>query len=360
MTPEARALPGLRTPRAIAGRAIGPEEPAWIVAEIGVNHDGDPRRAAELIESAARAGADAVKVQCFRAGALAAPEAALSAYQRPGAAAAAGQREMLARLELSRGAYPRLRAAAVERGLAFLASPFDEESLEFLLSLELPAIKLGSGELTNAPLLRRAAAAGIPMMLSTGMADWGEIEGAVLEARRSGPLDPILLQCVSAYPTPLGAANVRAVETLARRTGCLVGYSDHTLEDEPALAARALGACILERHLTHDRGASGPDHAVSLEEEDFRRWCAAIRRLEEALGDGEKTHTPLEEEGRRNARKSLHARERIPAGAVIDGEMLALLRPGGGLGPEAWERVVGARATREIDEGARILEEDLA
>lgn len=332
----------------IAGRSIGPEQPAWIIAEIGVNHDGDLKRALELIDLAATAGADAVKFQVFDSARLAAPQAPTSDYQR---AEHLNQRSLLESLQLQPEWLPELRDAATSRDLVFFASPFDERSLEWVLALEPPVIKLGSGELTNVPLLRRVASTGLPLLLSTGMADWAEIEAALDLVAECTSQRPILLHCVTSYPTPLTEANVRAVSTLAARSGCLVGYSDHTEELEPSLAARALGACVLERHLTYDRDASGPDHRTSLEGKEFGAWVASIRRLEVALGSGEKRHHEIEEEGRRKARKSIVAVQPIAPDECITAAALSTQRVGRGLSASHWDSVVGTRAQRRIEPG---------
>ncbi len=341
----------------IGARAIGPAEPAWIVAEAGVNHDGSVERALALIDHAAAAGADAVKFQCFDAELLAGRDAPLCGYQAERAPGAADQRRMLEALELPVEAWPHLARHAAERKIEFFASPFGVESLALLLDLGVRAIKLGSGELTDVALLRNAARSRLPLLLSTGMANWEEIERAVDVVRCAGAPDPILLHCVTSYPTPLGDANVRAVCTIAARTGCLTGYSDHCEEDEPSLAARALGACVLERHLTWDRAAAGPDHAASLDPVRFRSWVGSVRRLEASLGDGAKRHTLLEEEARRSVRKSLVARAPIAAGTEITERLLAARRPAGaGLGAEEWDRVIGRVARVEIGTGEPLAE----
>ncbi|MGE3166719.1 MAG: N-acetylneuraminate synthase family protein [Planctomycetota bacterium] len=344
----------------IAGRRVGSQEPAWIIAEVGVNHDGRVDRALELIRAAARAGADAVKFQAFRADDIAAAGAPVSRYQRAVGVAASDQRELLRTLQLEFDDLRRLASAAREHGLVFLASPFDLPSLDDLLRIGVPALKLGSGELTNLPLLRAAAAAGVPILLSTGMANWAEITSARDTLVDAGAPAVALLHCVTAYPTPLADANVLAVRELVRRFGGVVGYSDHTEGVEASLAARALGASVLERHLTYDRAARGPDHAASLEPASFAEWVSSIRRLETALGNGQKLHTPLEEEGRQNARKSIVARIPIAAGTRLLPEHLVTRRAAGGIGAEAWDRVVGRRCARALAAGGILHEEDLA
>lgn len=349
----------------LGSRVMGPHRPAWIIAEIGVNHDGRLDRAVELIHAAARAGADAVKFQAFRADEIACAGAPISAYQRKAEAVARDtrgardQRDLLRRLQLDGEQLQRLAEEAHELGVEFLASPFDLPSLNDLLRLRLPAIKLGSGEVTNLPLLRAAAAGGRPILLSTGMSDWNEIEIARRTLLDGGAPAVVLLHCVTAYPTPIEHANVRAVGELARRFGGVVGYSDHTLGFEASLAARALGACVIERHITYDRRAPGPDHAASLDPSEFTLWVQSLRRLEQSLGSGEKLHTPIEEEGRRNARKVIVARVFVPAGTALRDEHLVTRRSAGGMSAREWDRAVGRSCARDLREGDTVREEDL-
>lgn len=342
----------------IDGRAVGPGHPAWIIAEIGVNHDGDVEKARALIRLAAECGADAVKLQMFEATQLASAGAPLSQYQRGNVDAVDDQLEMLHRLQLPWDGFASLRDEASEVGVTLFASPFDETSLTRLVDAGSPAVKLGSGELTNEPLLRRAARSGIPLILSTGMADWDEVDLALSWARAEGAC-PIVMHCVTAYPTPLAEANVAAVATLDARYDCIVGYSDHTLGSVASLAARALGACVIERHLTHDTAAPGPDHATSLDGAAFAQWVREIRDLEAALGDGEKRHRGIEAEGRRNARKSIVAVRDIEVGTVIEADMLATRRPGTGIPPRRLRDVVGRRARRRIERGCALSESDI-
>ena len=342
-------------------REVGGNAPAWIIAEIGVNHDGVVERAHELIEHAAAAGADAVKVQCFHADSLASPGAQISDYQRAQGREALDQRALLSRLELSPEALESLAHAAAARGLAFLGSPFDLESLEELLEVGVSAIKIASGEMTNVPLLRRSIASGKPLLISTGMASWEEIDrvAAILGAEEE-TVPAVFLHCVTRYPTPIDAANVRAVVRLRERTGSLAGYSDHCREAEASLAARALGACVLEKHLTYDSTAVGPDHACSLDPREFREWVQSIRRLEAALGDGEKVHSSLEEEGRRKARKAIVAARSLRKGETLSEDDLTTRRPAeAGIDAAAWDDVIGRAVGRDLEAGTPICEEDL-
>lgn len=332
----------------IDGRRVGPGSPCFIIAEAGVNHNGDMDRALELIDAAAAAGADAVKFQTFSADRLVTRRARKAAYQKQTTDPGETQYAMLKRLELSYADHERLLTHARHRGITFLSTPFDKESLDLLVSLGLPAIKIGSGELTNLPLLQHAAAAGRPIVLSTGMSYLGEVEDAVhaIQARGAPPL--ALLHCVSNYPAAVGDVNLRAMATLASAFGLPVGYSDHTLGFSVAVASVALGACVLEKHFTLDRSLPGPDHRASLEPTDLAAMIRAVREVESALGDGRKHPADAERDTMRVARKSVVTRIDIPAGATITVDMLAIKRPGTGIPPAEITRVVGRVARMSI------------
>jgi len=332
-------------PVRIGRRQVGPGKPVFIVAEAGVNHDGDVRRALALVEAAKAAGADAVKFQTFRAEALAVAAAPTARYQR---GMGRSQLRMLRRLELDAAAHRRLLSQAKRRGLMFLSTPFDEESLAFLDALGVPAIKIGSGDLTNAPLLKAAARTGRPIILSTGMASLPEVRRAVGALQAAGNHALVLLHCVSQYPAPASAVNLRAMDTLVAAFEVPVGFSDHTLGSAAAVAAVARGACVVEKHLTLDRRRSGPDHAASIEPDEFRSMVESIRTVETALGDGGKRPTPGEAEVAAVARKSLFAACDIPAGTRLTSRFIAVKRPGTGLPPTSLARVLGRRARQTI------------
>lgn len=334
----------------IRDRVIGPGQPVFVIAEAGVNHDGDPEQADRLVEAAAVAGADAVKFQIFRASSLVSPNAPKAAYQEerdPGAT----QFEMLARLELPASEFELLARSASERGIVFLASVFDEESLDVLVECGAPAVKLGSGEITNHPLIRAVARRGLPLLLSTGMSDLPEVEEAVDTFRGAGGRELALLHCLSAYPAPPQEANLRAIETLAEVFEVPIGFSDHTRTTAVPVAAVALGARVIEKHLTLDRSLPGPDHAASYEPEEFHDLVGAIRMVEKALGDGRKRAQPCEAEMRSIARKSVAARRRLPAGHTVGPGDLVILRPGTGIPPGEYEAVLGRRPVRDVEAG---------
>jgi N-acetylneuraminate synthase len=336
---------------AIGDRRLGEGQPCFVIAEAGVNHNGDVALAQRLVDAAAEAGADAVKFQTFVADRLAAPAAAMAAYQRAATGAEGSQVEMLRRLELSADAHRELAAHCRDRGILFLSTPFDEDSADLLESLGVPAFKLPSGELTNLPLLAHVARKGRTMLVSTGMATLEEVRAAVRAIRAAGDPPLALLHCVSSYPADPADANLRAMRTLAEAFGVPIGYSDHTPGIEVALAAVALGACVLEKHLTLDRALPGPDHRASLEPAAWRELVVGIRRVEAARGDGRKVPPPRVAPVAAAARRSLVAADDIPAGTRLTEDLVTLRRPGTGLPHTMRAALLGRTAVRDIPEG---------
>ena len=338
------------SPRAftVAGRAIAAGAPVFIVAEAGVNHNGDPDLAGRLVDAAAECGADAVKFQTFTVDALLTREAPKAGYQVETTGAGESQREMLARLELGTDRLAELRDRAAKHGLIFFSAPFDEASADALERLDVALFKVPSGEITNLPLLRHVAAKGRPIILSTGMANLEEVEQAVAAICEAGDPPLALLHCLSAYPAPAGEVNLRAMDSLATRFGCPVGFSDHTLGLEIAVAAAARGAAIIEKHLTLDKTLPGPDHRASLDVAEFSAMVRAIRSVESALGDGVKRPMPSEADTRRVARKSLVAARALKAGERVAAGDLASKRPGTGISPAELPRVLGLRLARDV------------
>lgn len=328
----------------IGTRTVGPKAPCFVIAEAGVNHNGDLGLARGLVDAAAEAGADAVKFQTFRADAVASPSAPRAGYQATGADES--QLELLRRLELRPDAHAELKGRAEERGLVFLSTPFDVASVELLDRLGVAAFKVGSGDVTNLALLADVGRRGRPVILSTGTADLEEAAQAVETLRRAGAGDVVVLHCVSAYPAPADEANLRAMQTLRERLSVPVGFSDHSEGDEIALAAVALGACVLEKHLTLDRSLPGPDHRASLEPGELATLVRRVRRVEAALGDGVKRPREAERGNAEVVRRSLAAARDLAAGTVLDETMLEALRPGTGLAPGRIGEVVGRRLRR--------------
>jgi N-acetylneuraminate synthase len=315
-----------------------------------VNHNGDLAVARELVAAAAAAGADLVKFQSFIATESISAGAVKADYQRHATDPDETQAEMVRRLELSRSDHEALIADCRSHGIGFLSTAFDPASFDMLVELGLDRVKVPSGEITNLPLLRHVARLGLPMIMSTGMADLGEIEAALDAVERAGTerRQVTLLHCTTEYPAPFDEVNLRAIPTLRAAFGLDVGYSDHTAGIEIAIAAVALGATVIEKHVTLDRRMPGPDHQASLEPGELAAMVAAIRHLEAALGDGRKRPTASELRNRPVARKSLVARRPIRAGELFTAENLAAKRPGTGISPMRWDEVLGRPAPRDF------------
>lgn len=340
----------------IGNATIGRGQRTFVIAEAGVNHDGDVSAAKSLIDAAVAAGADAVKFQAFSADRLVTRTAAACTYQQQHDPHAQTQHEMLRRLELAEGQFAALQQHAARAGILFMATPFSIDDLKMLLGLGVPAIKLASSDLVNVPLLRAAAASGPPMIVSTGAAEWHEIDNAVALIRRSGAGDRlVLLHCVSAYPTPPSRANLRAIEALARRYLVPAGYSDHTAETHTGALAIAAGATVLEKHLTLDRRRPGPDHSFSLEPGAFAEYVRAVREAETMLGDGRITVSDVQVEIRKLARGCVVAARTIRAGEKLSSENLAVKRAGRGLPPTALDGLLGRVALVNITSDSAVM-----
>jgi N,N'-diacetyllegionaminate synthase len=336
---------------ALDGRQIGGGAPCFIIAEAGVNHDGSIETAARLVDAAVAAGADAVKLQTFDAEALASATAPKAGYQQRTTGAGESQLAMLRRLQLAPDDFAALKRQCETRGILFLSTPFDDASADLLERLGVAAFKLPSGELTNLPFLSRVASKGRPLIVSTGMADLGEVEAAVDAISGAGSPPFALLHCTSAYPADPADANLRAMDVMRAAFGVPVGFSDHTAGIEVALAAVARGAAIVEKHLTLDRSAPGPDHASSLEPGAFGAMVRGIRIVESALGDGRKRRRPAEADVAAAARRSVVAARDLPAGTVLDGAAVVMLRPGTGLPPSVLPDLLGRRLRRAVARG---------
>ncbi len=329
-------------------RRIEAGKRVFIIAEAGVNHNGDVRLAKKLVDAACGAGADAVKFQTFKAERLVCAHAPKARYQKETTGAGESQLAMLRRLELSEAGHRQLSAYCRRKNIIFMSTPFDEGCADFLRKLGMGIFKIPSGELTNYPFLRHVAKFGKPMVVSTGMADMREVRRAVAVIRKTGNGQLTLLHCLSSYPAPAEEVNLRAMRTLAEAFKVPVGFSDHTLGADIAIAAAALGARIIEKHLTLDKDMPGPDHRASLEPREFKAMVASIRRVQAAMGDGVKRLARSEKDTAKAARKSLVAASDIPAGAVIASGMITIKRPGTGLAPALKGRVIGRRAKTAI------------
>ncbi len=332
----------------------------FVIAEAGVNHNGDLALARQLCDAAKQAGADAVKFQTFRAEDLVLPGAPTAVYQ----ARQTGEQDqfaMLRKLELSEEAHRDLRDHCERIGIEFFSTPFSEGAVDLLVRLGVRRMKMPSGELTHRALIARAAATGLPLLLSTGMATLAEVKQAVAWVRtaRGNLAQVTVLHCTSAYPAPDEALNLRAIETLARETGLAAGYSDHSTGIEASLAAVALGAVAIEKHLTLDRTLAGPDHAASLEPHEFAAMVRGIRRIAAMRGDGVKMPRPEELDAAQVARRSIVAVRDIAPGTIVVPAMLACRRPATGIPPGDWDRVLGRRTRCAIAAGTVLQWEQL-
>lgn len=325
-----------------------------IIAEAGVNHNGDLKLAKQLIDAAVIAGADLVKFQTFNAARLAAISAKKADYQQRATGSAESQYDMLRRLELSEEMHHELIAYCKAKNIGFLSTGFDIESVDLLAKLGQDHFKIPSGEITNLPYLRHIGQFGKIVILSTGMATLGEIEAAinVLELAGTPRANLTVLHCTTEYPTPMREVNLRAMQSIQAAFGVSVGYSDHTQGIEVAIAAVSMGATVIEKHFTLDRKLPGPDHLASLEPAELSAMITAIRNLEVAMGDGIKRVTPSEARNKSVARKSLVASREINAGTIFTTENLTTKRPGNGISPMRWDEFLGKKAKRSyaVDE----------
>jgi N,N'-diacetyllegionaminate synthase len=321
-----------------------------IIAEAGVNHNGDLGLALRLVDAAADAGADLVKFQTFSADRLVTPTARKAEYQTRTTDASQSQQAMLRNLELTREMHEALIARCRARGVGFFSTAFDLESVDLLVALGVDRFKIPSGEITNLPYLRHIASYGKPVIVSTGMATPDEIAAALGALERGGIVRNriTVLHCTTEYPTPMSDVNLRAMLTIRDTFGVSVGYSDHTTGIEVPIAAVAMGASVIEKHFTLDRTLPGPDHAASLEPDELLAMVRAIRNVEQALGDGVKRVMPGEQGNRAAARKSLVAAQPIRAGERFSTSNLTVKRPGTGLSPMQWDDIVGRVASRDF------------
>jgi N,N'-diacetyllegionaminate synthase len=321
-----------------------------IIAEAGVNHNGDIAMARQLIAAAKSGGADIVKFQTFKTGNLVTKSADKAGYQKSTTGASENQYEMIHKLELSQADHEILIDECQRQDISFFSTAFDKESFDMLVSLGLDQVKIPSGELTNLPLLRYMTRLGMPVMLSTGMATLGEIEAAIEEIELAGtPRDRItVLHCTTEYPAPMEEVNLRAMVSMKAALGVEVGYSDHTTGIEIPIAAVALGARVIEKHFTLDRTLPGPDHKASLEPHELKAMVDAIRNVEVALGDGVKRPSASELTNKPIIRKSLVATRAIRAGEQFSVDNVGTKRPGTGMSPMLWDQLIGRSASRDF------------
>lgn len=322
----------------------------FIIAEAGINHNGDFDNAVKMVELAAIAGADAVKFQTFKAKQLMIPNAPKAQYQQQAIGDEESMLDMACRLELSYPEFLELHSHCRDRGIEFLSTPFDFESITFLADLGLETFKIPSGEVTNLPHLRKIGALNRNVILSTGMADMLEIKQALEVIIGAGTdKDKItILHCNTDYPTPMEDVNLSAMLSIKKALGVKVGYSDHTLGIEIPVAVAALGASVIEKHFTLDKSMPGPDHRASLSPEELKEMVKAVRNIEKALGDGVKRTSPSEAKNMYVARRSIVAARDINKGEIFSEENISAKRPSTGMSPMLWDSVIGMVASRDF------------
>jgi N-acetylneuraminate synthase/N,N'-diacetyllegionaminate synthase len=335
----------------------------YIIAEAGVNHNGDMDKAIELIHVAVEAGVDAVKFQSFKADKLVSKTAKKAKYQSENMQDTDdSQYNMLRSLELSDENHQQLIKECEKRGIQFLSTAFDSEGIDYLDKLGIPFFKSPSGEITNYPYLKRLGQKGNPVVLSTGMATLQEVEDAVAVLMEFGLAKEqiTVLHCNTEYPTPMEDVNLKAMDTIAQELGVKVGYSDHTLGVEVPIAAVARGAKVIEKHFTLDRGLPGPDHRASLEPDELKAMVEGIRNIEKALsGDGKKKPSKSEQKNIDVARKSIHLNRDMEKGEILKEEDLIPLRPGDGILPMKWESIIGKQLKKSYKKNYQLKWEDL-
>ena len=324
-----------------------------IIAEAGVNHNGDLEKARQLIEVAAKAGADFVKFQTFKSEKVVTKTAKRAEYQDANTGNKDSQYEMIKRLQLTPEMHDEIIVHCRKNNIKFLSTGFDLESLEYLNDLEIPLFKIPSGEITNLPYLRKVASFNKPVIMSTGMADLQEVKDAfeVLVSEGIDKSNITIVHCNTEYPTPMGDVNLKAMNSIGKELGVKIGYSDHTLGIEVPVAAVAMGATVIEKHFTLDRTLPGPDHSASLEPEELLMMVRSIRNIEQAIsGSGIKEPSSSEAKNKPIVRKSIVAAKDIKEGEFFTEENLTVKRPGDGKNPMEWDNVVGTKASKDYKE----------
>ena len=322
----------------------------YIIAEAGVNHNGNYELACRLVDAAKKAGADCVKFQTFVSENMVSHNAGKAEYQKDNTGKCGSQLAMIKKLELSFADFRNLKAHCDRSGISFLSTPFDLESIAFLDTIDMPFWKIPSGEVTNLPYLLAIAKTRKPVVMSTGMCEIDEIQAAIDVLKKNGTPDIKLLHCNTEYPTPYEDVNLNAMQSMRSHFNVEVGYSDHTRGIEIPIAAAALGAAIIEKHFTLDCGMEGPDHKASLEPDELASMVKGIRNVENALGNGVKTVSPSERKNMTVARKSIVARRVIKKGELLTEGNIVVKRPGSGISPMRWFEILGTHAVRDFEE----------
>lgn len=333
----------------IADKKVGIGQPVFVIAEGGVNHNSRLDLALRLIDEAAKVGADAIKFQTWRAEQIVTRSGKMADYQKRNTGKEESQFEMLKKLELKEEWYPALIKRAKQKGIILLSTPHGGfESVDLLVKYNFLAFKFGSGDITNLPLLEYAAKFKKPMLISTGMSNMSEVREAVETVRAAGNDKILVFQCTTDYPLALENVNLRAMETIRKELGVLVGYSDHTLGEQVPIMAATLGACMIEKHFTLSRKMKGPDQIASTEPDEFAELVVRLRNVPLILGSGIKQSLPIEEQYKKVARKSLVAQQDIKKGEKLTGDNIAVKRPGDGILPKYYKRLLGKVARKDI------------
>lgn len=332
----------------IGDKIIGSSSPVFIIAEAGVNHNGDLDMARRLVEEAASCGADCIKFQTFKAERVVTAEAPKAKYQLGTTEKTESQLDMLRKIELKPDYHLDLKVYAENLGLIFLSTPYNLEDIDLLENIGVHAYKVASGQIIEPPFLRKIAKTGKPIFLSTGMATLAEIDTALRTIRDERHDEVVLLQCTTNYPSRIEDANLRVIQTYRSVFGCLVGYSDHTIGPESAMASVALGAKVIEKHFTLDKNLPGPDHSSSMTPEEFKSLVLKIHRTEAALGSEKKEPTESEKENSVGMRRSIVASCDIHKGEAITADNITFKRPATGLSPQFYDIILGKKASRDI------------
>lgn len=325
-----------------------------IIAEAGVNHNGDIKLAKKMVDVAKQAGVDYIKFQTFSPEKLVSKYAQKAKYQKENTNSDESQLKMLQKVALSKSEFKQLKEYCSEVGIGFISTPFDDDSINFLEEFDMDFWKIPSGEITNLPYLEKIANTGRKVIMSTGMCEVEEILNAISVLENNGTNDIVLLHCNTQYPTPYEDVNLKAMYAIEKATGKPVGYSDHTQGIEVPIAAVAMGAVVIEKHFTLDKGMDGPDHKASLEPDELTQMVSSIRKIEKALGDGKKEPSESEKENINVARKSIVASKTIKKGTVFSEDNITVKRPGNGISPMRWYEVIGQTAMRDYEEDEMI------
>lgn len=325
-----------------------------IIAEAGVNHNGDIKLAKKMVDVAKQAGVDYIKFQTFSPEKLVSKYAQKAKYQKENTNSDESQLKMLQKVALSKSEFKQLKEYCSEVGIGFISTPFDNDSINFLEEFDMDFWKIPSGEITNLPYLEKIANTGRKVIMSTGMCEVEEILNAISVLENNGTNDIVLLHCNTQYPTPYEDVNLKAMYAIEKATGKPVGYSDHTQGIEVPIAAVAMGAVVIEKHFTLDKGMDGPDHKASLEPDELTQMVSSIRKIEKALGDGKKEPSESEKENINVARKSIVASKTIKKGTVFSEDNITVKRPGNGISPMRWYDVIGQTAMRDYEEDEMI------